>query len=223
MILVADPAGPFQKNARKSDNATGRGNILARDEWSTYKTIVFRSSIILMFFEITFVSWVIYQFAAAYDPDFVGMGYKLLFGLIILWIILHPIIWIFGFSRGTPLYRFTVYDSGFVYEKKLPRTDFRSNYMPYGDIRAIYFKKYGMRMILALDANRQATIDIGDDYKAYITLMMKLKTLFDFNAFPDIQAIIDYKEAQNREASPESFHNEGMCRRELETKNIQFA
>lgn len=223
MIYVAGQLVQPWKNNLKSDHRIGHGSILARNEWSTYKTIVSRSSIIILIVEIAVMIWVIYKFAAAYDSSYVSMGYNLLFGLIISWILIHPIIWVYGFLKWTPLYRFTVYDFGFVYDHKLPGTDFSSNFMQYSNIRSIHFKKYGMRMILVLNTNRQATIDIVDDYKAYITLMMKLKTIFDFNTFPDIQAIIDYKEAQNQEASPESFHNEGLCRRDLETKNIQFA
>ena len=79
-----------------------------------------------------------------------------------------------------------------------------------------------MQMILVLNTNRRVLIKIVDDYKAYITLMMKLKTIFNSNTFPDIQAIINYKKANDQEASPESFYNEEMCRRDMVMKNHQF-
>jgi hypothetical protein len=131
-----------------------------------------------------------------------------------------------------PHYRFEVYDNGFTYAYKLPGTNFSSNYIPYDKIRSIYFKRYGMRMILVLNTNRHATIEIlpyslypfhsNDDYKVYITLMLKFKDLFHFNAFPDIQAIVNYIEALNQEASPESFYNERICNRNLKMANNQF-
>ena len=232
MIYVADQAGQPWKNDQKSYNPIVRGEVLARNEWSMLRTILIWVALISLGGAIVYYVIYIYLLSTTFGSTPYVLGQELLIGffiscfIIIIAIITYTIIW------RIPRYRFTVYDNGFTYIFKLPGTDLSSNYMPYTKIRSIYFNKYGLRMILVLNTNRRAMINsinyypfpflLSEDYRTYIILMTKLKNMFQSITFPDIQAIADYMEALDREASPESFYNEGMCRRDLEMKNNQF-
>lgn len=223
MIYVVDLAGRPWKNDRESDDPIGHGDVLARNEWSTLKKMAVWMDIIICIATVAIFIVQTYIFSTPFDFMHPVMEHELLFGFFMFGSFICLTGWIFITIWRIPHYRFTVYANGFTYEYKLPGTDFLSNYMPYSNIHSVYFKKYGMRMVLVLKTDRRATIDISDDYKAYVTLMAKLKNIFHFNTYPDITAIINYKEANDQEASLESFYNERMCRRDLEMKNHQFA
>ena len=232
MIHVAGLAGHSRKTYSRSKIPIAPGNTLARVEWSKYKAMISWTSLIFAAVEIGFIIIILFFISSLFQQTNRDFGDKSLGGFFMFCLIVIRIGWIYINGWRMPHYRFEVYENGFTYAYKLPGTAFSSNYIPYDDIRSVYFQKYGMRMVLVLDKNRHATIEIlpyslfpfhsSGDYKVYITLMQKFKTLFHFDAFPDIQAIVNYVEALNQEASPESFYNEAICNRNLKSANHQF-